>query len=202
MTRFGSLAAGILLAGGRSTRMGIDKRLLDIRGRPLIVYVLDQLKKSFDEVIVSADHLPFDVPGVHVVGDEAPNQSPLMGIRSALNVSHNAINFVQVCDIPDTSWDLVAQMLEKAREGFDVVMPRDKEGRLDPLFAVYHRRTVPIISEILVDHHGAARVIAEKCSAHIIDVEHAPFSNLNQIEDFISYLKKKWPVDPGNPGLI
>ena len=190
MTRFGSIAAGILLAGGKSTRMGRDKRLLDIRGKPLIVHVLDQLKASFDEVIVSADQLPFDLPGIRLVGDEAPGQGPLMGIKSALNVSRKAINFVQACDIPDASWDLVEEMLEKARDGFDVVMPRNKEGRLEPLFAVYHKRAVDMIAEVLADYRGAARVIVEKCPTHIIEVEHAPFSNLNRMEDFFSYLKK------------
>ena len=196
MDRIGFQATAILLAGGRSSRMGEDKCLLDIRGKPLITHVLDQLSAQFDEVIVSASS-PDGYPtlDVRVIPDKSADRGPLMGILSCLEMSMHELNFVQACDIPDTDWLLVEELLHRARQGGDVVMPISGNGRLEPLFAVYNRSAIPGITEVLNARDGAARAIVKTCDAHIVPRDELSITNLNDMKDYLSYVKKKWPID-------
>ena len=146
-------ATAILLAGGRSGRMGRDKALLPIRGRPLLQYIYEQLEPSFDEVLVSAsDAAAYAFLGTRVVPDRIPGLGPLMGIASCLLASRNELNFVVACDMPVIDLPRVRRMLAEA-EGYDVVVPRDVDGHWEPLFAIY-RKTAAVAAEKILDGGG------------------------------------------------
>lgn len=150
-------ATAILLAGGRSGRMGRDKALLPIRGRPLLQYIYEQLEPSFDEVLVSAsDAAAYAFLGTRVVPDRVPGQGPLMGIASCLAASRNDLNFVVACDMPVIDLPRVRRMLAEA-EGYDAVVPRDARGNWEPLFAVYRRSMLSAADEVLI--RGCRRII-------------------------------------------
>ncbi len=78
-------ATAIIMAGGNSNRMGQDKSLLPVRGKPMIKYVYDQLFHHFKEIFVSADNTSkYAFLGAKVIPDRVPDQGPLMGIASVL----------------------------------------------------------------------------------------------------------------------
>jgi len=134
-------ATAIILAGGRSRRMGADKSLLPLSGKPMIQHVLEQLRPHFSDVFVSAnDPEKYAFLGVRVVPDMTIGQGPLMGIASALAESGTDLNFVTACDIPEVKLDLVSRMLAAAK-GCDGVVPVTGVDHFEPLFAVY-RKTV------------------------------------------------------------
>lgn len=137
----------IILAGGQSNRMGHPKGLLKINNKPIIENLVESLKPFFSEIIVSAnqktDYEFLDLP---VIKDEDKYQGPLMGIYSCLKSSRNDINFVLTSDIPVINVDCVHELLSFSNE-FEVVMPIN-QGRLEPLFAVYSKSTIPYMEQV------------------------------------------------------
>ncbi len=94
-------ATAIIMAGGKSSRMGQDKSMLTVNGEPVIKHIFQQLQPHFSQVLVSSDDVSkYSFLGVQVVPDEDTGKGPLMGIASALRVSAREVNFVIACDIP------------------------------------------------------------------------------------------------------
>jgi len=151
-------ATVIVLAGGRSTRMGLDKSLLSFMGKPLIQHICIQVAPHFDELLIAGGeerHLHF--LNARIVPDEIPGQGPLRGIVSALAVSRHDLNFVIACDIPWVNSTLLRNLLQEAND-CDWVIPITAEGHYEPLFAVYRRSALPGMRRALED--GERRVVA------------------------------------------
>lgn len=142
-------ASAVILAGGQSRRMGRNKSLLPLHGRPMIAHIADQLRPAFDEVLVSTnDAALYAFLGLPIVADEAPGEGPLMGILSSLEAARHDLLFVTGCDIPEMNLAFVRDMLPLTAE-HDIVVPVDASGRLEPLFAFYRKSVVPRAREIL-----------------------------------------------------
>ena len=184
-------AAGIILAGGESSRMnGLDKAHLLIDTQSLIETTLRLLRQCFREVIiVSNGRRSFDFPRIKVVHDEKPGCGPLMGLYSGLQASPYDINFVTACDMPFINEDLLKFMMQKAHD-YDVVVPIVNHLP-EPLLAFYHRRVLSPVRETLardrrkmVAFYDMVRVceIPEE-QIRSIDPELKSFININTPQD-------------------
>ena len=182
-------AALILLAGGMSRRMGRNKALLPIHGRPMFQHILEQLEPHFAEVLVSGTCTGATAPpGITVVPDRVPQQGPLRGIASCLEVTRHDLNFVVACDMPEIDVDRVLGMLSAA-EGFDVVVERDAQGRWEPLFGVYRRSALAVAREVL--DRGGRRIVEiyPQLRVRIMDPSgDGPLFNINDESEYQQYL--------------
>lgn len=133
-------ATAIVLAGGKSTRMGgTDKSLLPVNGIPLIRHVVNQLEVHFDEILIGANTPEkYQFLSCKVVPDLDPGVGPLMGIRSCLMASSNDTNFITACDIPEINIRFIHRMVSML-PGYDMVVPAAHGDLLEPLFAVYRK---------------------------------------------------------------
>ena len=178
-------ATAIVLAGGRSTRMGVDKSLLPLRGKPLIQHVCDQIRPIFDELLIAGDDPGrFGFLGADVVPDEVAGQGPLRAIASALAVSRHDLNFVAACDTPFINKVLLDTLLLKAEE-CDCVVPVTSAGHYEPLFAVYRKSVLPAMRRALEE--GERRVVAVLGCFKTETVRIAPsdeIKNINTMEDY------------------
>ncbi len=139
-------ATAIVLAGGKSRRMGRDKALLEVDGVPMIKRVVDQLRPHFAEILVSAnDPERYAFLGLEVVPDSEPGLGPMVAIASTLARARYETCFAVPCDMPDLPVPLMTRLLRLARRGADVVVPRTHDGHYEPLFAVYRRRLRPLM---------------------------------------------------------
>jgi molybdopterin-guanine dinucleotide biosynthesis protein A len=179
-------ATAIVLAGGRSTRMGRDKTLLPVAGRPMIERVVSQLRPHFSQILISADDAAkFQFLGLEVVPDRIPGEGPMMAVASALERSENDINFVVACDIPVLPTDLLMRLLRDARGNADVVVPVTAQSRYEPLFAVYRKRVKPLLDRAL--DHGGRRIVTifDACRTRTVRLgEGEGPSNVNTIADY------------------
>jgi len=99
--RLANVSAALLL-GGASSRMGRDKSMLPINGRPMIEHICRKLRPHFSQVLISAgDEERYAFLGAPVIPDRVPDRGPLMGIASALGASAHDRNVVVACDMPD-----------------------------------------------------------------------------------------------------
>jgi len=137
---------GVILAGGRSRRMGKDKTLLEIGGITLFDRALGMMRELFSEVLIAGDRKDLVRPGVRCYPDLFPG-SALGGLYTGLMKSHHDMIFVCSCDMPSPNVNIARLILSQDRE-FDVVVPRTPDG-LEPLFARYHKRCLPAMKDML-----------------------------------------------------
>ena len=141
-------AAAIILAGGKSSRMGRPKALLSFGGEPLVAHLVRSLKQSFDKIIVVAapeQELP-DLP-VTLVRDDLPFRGPVGGIYYGLKAAAEEVAFVTSCDAPFLNRSLISFLTARISH-YDVVVPY-WQGRFQPLHAVYRTKAVPLLAEQL-----------------------------------------------------
>jgi len=142
-------ASGVILAGGKSRRMGEDKAVLPVGKGEMIARVALVLKQVFPEVlVVGGCRQTGEKLGLRVVQDIIEGCGPLGGIHAALrSISHDRC-LVAACDMPFISAPLAAHMVERSA-GYDVAVPR--RGRfLEPLFAVYTVNCLFAVEELLL----------------------------------------------------
>ena len=135
----------ILLAGGKSKRMGQPKHLL-LTSQGTLIEQLDLcLRHLFSETLVVGRDLAS--MQLRTVSDLYLAQSPLVGIYSGLLSSQTDVNFVLACDMPFVKSALVSYLISYAGD-VDVVVPV-VNGYYEPLCAVYCKRAIPVIKELL-----------------------------------------------------
>lgn len=125
----GTGVTGVVLAGGRSRRMGRDKARIPVAGRPLLTRALDALAPVCDErLVIGPPEREQEVPpGVRVVQDRIPDVGPLGGIYTALSEAGRPLALVVACDMPFLNPALLGHLISLA-DGYDVVLPRTAEG--------------------------------------------------------------------------
>ncbi len=135
-----------VLSGGKSSRLGTNKALVDLNGITVLQYILNRLQPHFSEtfIVTNEPELYADYPA-RVITDIYPGKGPIAGIHAALTASSAEPLFVISCDMPFITFELAEHMLEQA-PGFDAVVPVLK-GRLQPTAAVYN----PSCLEFLID---------------------------------------------------
>lgn len=129
---------GLLLAGGRATRMGgQDKGLIEIAGRPLAAHVLDALRPQVDTVLINANrHAPdYEALGAPVVADPIEGYlGPLAGVLAGLEAATTSLLATLPCDSPFVPPDLVARLRERlAARDAEIAVAHDGERR-QPVF--------------------------------------------------------------------
>jgi len=181
---------GIILAGGKSSRMGREKGLVEFQGKPLIQYGIDLLARYTDRILISSanpDYLPF---GLELVPDTIAGQGPAAGLASTLHHSATPWNLVIACDLPYLEPVLIDTLLTNA-EGFEAVIPIHA-GAKEPLAALYHRNLADHFAESVETGNLAIHKILLTRKVHYLDVqfllEENPklFINLNSLKELES----------------
>jgi molybdopterin-guanine dinucleotide biosynthesis protein A len=200
-------ATAIVLAGGRSSRMGKPKALLVFDREPLIVHVVAMLRRLCAEVVVVAapgQDLP-PMP-VTVVRDDIAYQGPVGGLYYGLKASSGDVSFVTACDSAFLSAGLISHLISRIPE-HDVVVPY-WQGRFQPLHGVYRRSVLPFLEGQLA--RGELRPIylfdkvrtcrIDEDEIRRFDPEGLSFFNMNTPEDYAEALKRWGEVDRSGSG--
>jgi molybdopterin-guanine dinucleotide biosynthesis protein A len=139
---------GFLLAGGKSSRMGVDKAFLPFRGRPLVEHTLTIMRQVCSPVTVVGDPATYARYG-QVVSDIFPGSGPLAGIHAGLLSTSSNLNLFLAVDMPFVSAPLLTFLFSVAEESDAIVVaPRTARG-LQPLCGIYHRSFAGIAEKAL-----------------------------------------------------
>lgn len=121
---------GVVLAGGKSRRMGHDKALLPIDGMPFMQRILDTMSEIFPDLIISAgESKSYEQFRCRVAHDLFPDSGPLGGIHAALLATQAESIFVTTCDMPFISSALINHILSQS-DPTCPAMGMDAAGRL------------------------------------------------------------------------
>ncbi len=137
-----------ILAGGESSRMenGDKPHMIFHQNKTLLGFILDRFQSRHDVYIVAKDKRNFSEYEAEVIEDEL-HAGPLGGMYTGLKFSRESKNFFLACDMPFFPAGLATWMLEQAQQ--DILIPRDENGWLEPLAAVYNKSCLPAIETII-----------------------------------------------------
>ncbi len=178
--------SGVILAGGASRRMGRDKALLDVDGRPLIAVVAERLRSVVDElVIASGDNEAYAQYADRCVTDIFSGVGTLGGLHAGLGAAAHDRVLVVGCDMPFLN-PAVLRWFALAADGVDVVVLRQGEF-LEPIHAVYRKSCLPAIEEVIRTGVRQAYAFYDQVKVRYVDpaeIEHLDpqlrsFSNVN-----------------------
>ncbi|HEY6639117.1 MAG TPA: molybdenum cofactor guanylyltransferase [Nitrospiraceae bacterium] len=184
---------GVLLAGGKSRRMGEDKRYLVMGGETLLERGLGVLRSVFQEVLVviAQDSLPVGVDA-RVVRDLVSECGSLGGLYTGLMQATTPYIFVVACDMPFLDQAVIAQFTSR-RATADIVMAK-LAARLHPMHALYGKRCLPVLEQMIqarqlkiqeVVSHASLRVqYVTEMDLSSIDPSGRSFQNVNTPADF------------------
>jgi len=183
----------IILAGGKSSRLGRNKALQVIDGKSLIQRVIDRLAMLSTEIIIVTAHgkeIPcYSTVEIKTVADIYPEKGPLVGIYSGLVSSSGSRAIAVGCDTPFLSVSLLKYMTQICSV-YDVVVPRVK-NKLEPLCAVYSKNCSGPIQKLLEQNElkidklfSMVKVkYVEEDVVNRFDPKHLSFFNINSQPD-------------------
>ncbi len=164
-----------ILAGGNSTRMGGNKALAVVGGRPVLSQIIDALKPLGVEMFITGgDQDAYAGFGLPVRADRFAARASLVGVYSALAASRSGLCFITACDMPFVRPELVELLLDLS-PGYDAVIPVSPRG-LEPLCALYSHSCLEAMREAIDRGDYSIRRALEPL--HVRFVEKAELSAL------------------------
>ena len=187
-------ASGIVLAGGRSQRLGRVKALENIGGRPLAHRVIDRISQVTEEIVVvvaeqsQADALHLE-EGHRVALDRYPGGGALGGIFTGLTAARHQWGIAVACDMPFLNLALLRRML-CLRQGADAVVPMLR-GWPEPTHAIYSKTCLPFMEErLLADDRKITRFFEK------VRVTYLPEKEVAALDPyFLSFFNVNTPQD-------
>jgi len=183
--------AAFVLAGGRSSRMGVDKAFLELDGRTLLQRALRLASSVSDDVRIVGPREKFATYD-RVMEDRYEGRGPLAGIHAALAESEAALNLMLAVDLPFVDPVFLKLLVKSARESGAVVTVPRVGGGYQPLCAVYTREFAAIAENALMQGHNKIDAlfqqtrVREITEADIAGFAFGPamFENLNTPADW------------------
>jgi len=187
---------GVVLAGGRGTRLGRTKGDLALAGTTLAQRAAAVLWPHCGSVLISvAQGSPNPAPDWPLVEDfPPPGRGPLAGIAAAFAATSDADLLVLACDYPRVGADLMGALAGFEMTGVDLLMPTDDTGRDHPLVASWSRRMQPLVNDALDDGRFRVQGLFPDCHLRrlgprqlpVLDLDHA-LHNVNWPTDLEAY---------------
>ncbi|MGX7264264.1 molybdenum cofactor guanylyltransferase [Enterococcus crotali] len=146
------------MCGGKSSRMGFDKSLLQVDGEYMLLRSVAQLKRIFSNVLLVTNKqskFPAIFSQVEILEDHYSEKGPLGGLVTALETVKTQHLFLLACDIPNLNSTLIQRMANYC-EAYDVVIC-EQDKRLEPLFAFYRTTCLPVLQPQLVTNDWRIR---------------------------------------------
>jgi len=160
-------ATGVILAGGRSSRMKFNKAFAQVGGKSVIKIIIDKFGPFFDEtIIISNDPELYEHFGFPVYKDIYPRMGPVSGIHAGLFYAQHEAVFILGCDMPFMNMPLVKYLLESLND-YDSVVP-EIDSYLQPLSAVYSKNCLPILNACLKTNRVKLIRIFEELKALVV----------------------------------
>lgn len=182
--------SGFILAGGKSSRMGTDKALLNIQDEPLLRRMIGLIVPFCRDVAVSGQNPGYAVFGTPMIPDLYAGCGPIAGIYSCLEYAGTDWNLIISVDAPFVNHELIGFLISEIGDS-DCIVPRHSGG-YEPLVGLYHKRIIPVIEEMIKKGDYKLMNLLSKLNTRFLDcdplIRKYPrlFTNINRPEDYNS----------------
>lgn len=184
-------ATGFITAGGKSSRMGIDKAWLEIEGQPLIERVLGSLRAVTSTVAIIANTEGYRSLGVPVFTDSHQGVGPLEAVRVALSNTQTDRILLVACDLPFLTPELFSFLLSIPSTS-EAIVPLSADNQLEPLCAIYCKDSLQAVENLI--EHGERKMaklfelvptrFVEFKEIRELDGAYLFFENINTPDDY------------------
>jgi molybdopterin-guanine dinucleotide biosynthesis protein A len=187
----------VILAGGRSRRMGHDKATLPAGDGTLIEHLARRLAPVVDETIIAGGSVAPPFEGARVVADRQPGLGPLSGMLAGFAAAKQRLVWVVACDLPDVEPALGSLLCAMAGD-YEAVVPRpDQEP--EAVCALYVRELAPRIEALLEAGQRSIKSLLDRSSVRYVtsdelramDSELRSFRNINTPADYDAWLRTR-----------
>ena len=187
----------VILAGGRSRRMGHDKATLPAGDGTLIEHLARRLAPVVDETIVAGGSVDPPIEGARVVADRQPGLGPLAGMLAGFAAATQRHVWVVACDLPDIEPAVGGLLLALAGD-YEAVVPRpDQEP--EGVCALYLRELAPRIEALLESGQRSIRSLLDRCTVRYVvsdelravDPQLRSFRNVNTPADYETWIRTR-----------
>ncbi len=185
--------SGVVLAGGKSKRMGMDKRHLSVHGKPLLDRVTSVLLELFPEVllVLAEEDISRQDNRIRIVTDLVPDCAAVGGLYTGLYHSRYPRVFVVACDMPFINPAVIGLFLQKI-DATDIVVAQLVTG-LQPLHGLYSKQCLPILKEMIDARDLRLQNIADKPG---LTVHRVPETEIKCLDpQLFSFLNLNSPAD-------
>ena len=188
---------GFVLAGGKSSRMGYDKGLINVGESTLIQSAVNLMKAFTTNVYILAPTEKYKNIGVPCIADKIDSRGPLSALYTGLISSRTQINIFLACDMPKMRLEFIKYLVKKSSQ-HDAVLMKFDDGNVEPLCSIYKKSCLTIIkSNFEHNQYKLSKLLAELNVAYIseknlnyLGLDRSIFTNINTPEDLKSLSPK------------
>lgn len=182
----------VILAGGKSSRMGFDKQFLKIDGITILDKIVKILEEEFEEIIVVSNKSEYHTSRDYMlIEDEIKDCGPLGGIHAGLKQSSSKYTYFIACDMPNVNLEYIRYMKALITESnIDICVAKNKNGRIEPLNGFYSKEIITEVETQIANNDMAIYKLFDIVKTLYIDYEKVQnyqeedmFFNLNTPED-------------------
>ncbi len=191
----------IILAGGKSSRMGFDKQFLMLKDSCMVEVIAAKLEKVFNEIIIVTNKPgEYAKYGYKLAEDEVSGYGPLAGIHVGLKSSSSLFSYIVACDMPLINIEYTKYMMELIRQNdgkADGVITR-LGNWIEPFNAFYSKNLISRIEENIKKGKMQINLFVQESDMIYIDEEKAKefspgwemFTNINTLRDYEMLIEK------------
>lgn len=189
----------VILAGGKSSRMGFDKQLLKLSQFRVIDILTEKIKEEFEEIIIVTNKPELYKDSTYkIVTDEIKEKGPLGGIYVGLKAASSEYVYFTACDMPNTNIEYIRYMKKKLLETSTEGCVTKINGRIEPFNSFYSKELVNKLESFLLEDKRALVSFVNSINTILIDEEivknHSGsgdmFMNLNTPDDYEKFKSK------------
>jgi len=188
----------VILAGGKSTRMGFDKQFLEVNNKLLMENLICELKKEFQDIIIVTNKPEeYKNSKCRIFSDEIKEVGPLSGIHVGLKNSKSKYTYFIACDMPNINLNYIQQMKNEIIQGKPDACVSQKEGRIEPFNSFYSTNILDKVEELIRSNRRSMLTLINNIKTLVIDEKTLErynklfdmFINLNTREDLQRFEK-------------
>ncbi|TWO32729.1 molybdenum cofactor guanylyltransferase [Seonamhaeicola sediminis] len=147
---------GIILAGGKSSRMGSDKGFIKLNNKRFVEYSIKALKPLVKDILIVSDNTDYNFFGYKRIEDDIKDAGPVSGIYSGLSASETDYNLILSCDIPLIKTSILEKLIDNIDECSEIIQI-ESNGKTMPLIALYKKQCAPTFLKSLKNNERHLR---------------------------------------------
>jgi molybdenum cofactor guanylyltransferase len=182
----------IILAGGKSQRMGTDKGLLNLNGKTFVKHICEALQPVVGtNIVIISSSKEYDTLGFTRVEDIIENKGPVGGLYTALAASKTKVNLVLSVDVPNVSTELLKWLIQNHDETYMVTQTKSGD-KTSPLIGVYDRSMRIVFGEHMAGNQLKLRKVIEDVKHQTIEIPEKwnnQVQNINTPEEYQNLIK-------------
>ena len=176
---------GIILAGGKSRRMGVDKGFILWKNKPFISYIADAMKPLVGNIVIVSDNEQYNSFGFSRIKDVISDKGPLSGLYSGLLSSKTRWNLVLSCDVPLVNTTLLELLVKNCDTENDIVLFKVDDRQM-PLVALYKKDCIKKCNSLFSTNQWSLRSLLSEFRVREIELKESQkhlVVNINYPED-------------------